>query len=67
MRNLDKEDNPKENYQKFTKLPSTIGCLPDVHPQQKHFDFEELSIDSCFDSGNMSNAIRFDENNVTRF
>lgn len=64
MKNMDKEDNPKENNPKLMKLPSTIGCLPDVHPQQKRFEFEELTIDSCFDSGNMANAIRFDENNV---
>ena len=66
MRNSDKEDNQNDNKQKLNKLPSSICCDPDVHPQQRLFEFEELTIDSCFDSGNMANAIRYDENQVRK-
>ncbi len=66
MRNSDKEDNQIDNKQKIYKLPSTNGCIPDEHPQQKRFEFEELTLDSCFDSGNMANAMRYDENNVSK-
>jgi len=51
----------KENPSKSAKPPSPSGCKINIHPQQQEFQFNELTLDSCFDSGNMANAVRVTE------
>lgn len=63
MKGSDKEDISKEAL-KNSKPGSTGGCLPNVYPSQQQFVFEELTLDSRFDSGNMLNAARFSETHV---
>jgi len=55
----------KENPSKSAKPPSPSGCKINVHPQQQEFHFSELTLDSCFDSGNMANASRISETQVS--
>ena len=43
------------------------GCVPDFHPQRQRFDFDELSIDTLFDSANLATAIKVKEFNVENF
>jgi hypothetical protein len=66
MKVSDKEDTTKEPT-KNQKSGSTGGCLPNVYPSQQQFVFEELTLDSRFDSGNMHNAARVSESHVTFF
>ena len=40
-----------ENY-----TTTRIECCPNVHPQQNFFEFDQLSFDSRFDSGNLAKA-----------
>jgi hypothetical protein len=63
MRGSDKEDTPAQSS-KPVKSGNPTGCIPNVFPQQQRFEFEELTLDSCFDSGNMGNASRISETHV---
>lgn len=54
-------DPNKENGLKALKPPSPSGCKIGVNPQQQEFEFDELTLDSCFDSGNMSSAVKANE------
>ena len=64
MKATDKADSNKENGIKFIKPPSPSGCKIGVNPQQTEFEFDELTLDSCFDSGNMSSAVKASDSHV---
>jgi len=58
MKATDKADSNKESGVKVLKPSSPSGCKIGVNPQQQKFEFEDLTLDSCFDSGNMSSAVK---------
>lgn len=67
MRKVEKEILLNSNSKNTKKMGPLTGCVPDVHPQQKQYEFDELTIDSCFDSGNMAFATKFDNNHVRAY
>lgn len=64
MRSTEKPELTRENTSKSSKPVSASGCKPTVHPQQKTFDFDDLTLDSCFDSANMASALKASESHV---
>ena len=64
MKSFEEAEPLKENFSKSSKPPSPGGCKPNVHPQQQELDFDELTLDSRFDSGNMASAVKFRDTQV---
>jgi len=64
MKATDKADSNKESGVKVLKPSSPSGCKIGVNPQQQKFEFEDLTLDSCFDSGNMSSAVKASDSHV---
>lgn len=52
---------PMENAPAPTEATNALpkGCLPGLHPQRQRFDFDEISIDTLFDSANLANATKY--------
>ena len=59
-----KRDQSKSDSDASTKKPLPFGCVIDSQPQQREFMFDELTLDSCFDSGNMAYAEKENDNHV---
>ena len=55
-------ENTENAEQTKTNLPK--GCLPNFHPQRQRFDFDEISIDTLFDSANLATAVKFKDFHV---
>jgi len=64
MRKVDREDSINSSQKNIKKTGPLSGCIPDVHPQQKLYEFDELTLDSCFDSGNMGYASKYEDYHV---
>ena len=41
------------------------GCIPELHPQRARYDFDELSIDTLFDSANLASAVKYKDFHVS--
>lgn len=61
MENNFNTEQPKEQPQE-NKLPKE--CLSNFHPQRQRFDFDELTIDTLFDSANLATAIKYKDFHV---
>ena len=59
-----KKDQLKSNPETNAKKPLPFGCVVDSQPQQQEFVFDEVTLDSCFDSGNMAYAEKESDNHV---
>ena len=56
-------DNPPiSEEENKPNLPK--GCLPNFHPERQRFDFDELTIDTLFDSANLSGAKKYKDFHV---
>lgn len=72
MRRIDREKADllaKQQQQlNLSKLKKVIleGCQEDKHPQQTEYETDELTLDSCFDSGNMLSAIKVEDQQVSK-
>lgn len=64
MKRIDRSQSLRDNQNKAQKPSSATGCNPHVHPQQQEFHFDDITLDSCFDSGNMIKAEKAGENHV---
>lgn len=67
MQTARKEDKCQENPLNNTKTSLPVGCVPELHPQQQEFIFDELTLDSLFDSGNMAHATKQGDSHVIYF
>ncbi len=66
MQSAQKDERSKESSSNTnTYLPA--GCIPELNPQQQEFVFDELTLDSKFDSGNLSHATRQTDNHVLSY
>lgn len=64
MRRADREKAEQQaKLLSLNKVKKVIleGCQEDKHPQQTEYETDELTLDSCFDSGNMLSAIKVDD------
>lgn len=57
-------ENTENTEQTKNNLPK--GCLPNFHPQRQRFDFDEISIDTLFDSANLATAVKFKDFHVIK-
>jgi len=64
MQTARKEDKCKDYSQNNIKTSLPIDCIPEIHPQQQEFIFDELTLDSCFDSGNLTYATKQADSHV---
>lgn len=63
QRNINYKDN-NSNFKNISHDSTYSGCIPNIHPQQQEFSFEDFTLDSCFDSGNMGYATKHTDNHV---
>ena len=67
MQSARKEDKFQENPPNDIKKSLPVGCVPELHPQQQEFVFDELTLDSRFDSGNLGHATKQADSHVLLF
>ena len=59
-----KQENGLNESSSNTNTYLPAGCVPELNPQQQEFIFDEMTLDSKFDSGNLSYASKQTDNHV---